>query len=371
MMRVLIVGAGVAGLATARGLVRAGHEVEVYERAPALRTSGGSVTLWSGSTGILRDLDVDLTGAGQRIDAMESWSHDGRRLFTVDIAAVARRYGTPNVHIPRQRLVERLAGVLPDGVLRLGFTCTYVDHERGEIGFADGSTARGDVVVGADGRSSVVRDHFWGADPAELTEWVTWQGFVRSPADFVSSHRALMINGPEGLCGLIPAGEGLLLWWFDHRIDNRPPASPIKTLVQRFEGWAAPVPEILASIGEIDHFPHHRHRVPKIWGRDCATLAGDAAHSMPPSMAQGVNQALEDAWTLARELEGPGPVAERLRRYERIRSRPAGRAANLAATENTNKHRYQAPMRLVPDALLTAGYVALLRQLSTYLATTT
>jgi FAD-dependent urate hydroxylase len=370
-MRVLVVGAGVAGLAAARGLVKAGHEVEVYERAPALRAAGGSVTLWSGSTGILRDLKVDLSGVGRRIDAMESWSYDGRLMLTVDVAAVARRYGTPNVHLPRQRLVERLADGLPDGVLRLGFTCTEVDHERGEIAFADGSTARGDVVVGADGRSSVVRDHLWGADPGQVTGWVTWQGFIRGPLDLVSSHRALMITGREGLCGLIPAGEGLLLWWFDHRAGHRQrlPASPVEALAGRFGDWAAPVPEVLASIGQIDRFAHHSHRVPKIWGRGCATLAGDAAHSMSPTMAQGANQGLEDGWTLARELCGPGPVAERLRRYERIRSRQVARAADLAATESTNKYRPPALMRLVPDALVTAGYIAWLRRVSTYLST--
>jgi FAD-dependent urate hydroxylase len=172
-MRVLVVGAGVAGLAAARGLVRAGHEVEVYERAPVLSTAGGSVTLWSGSTGILRDLEVDLTGVGRRIDAMETRSPDGRLMLTIDVAAVARRYGTPNVHLPRQRLVERLADGLPDGVLRLGFTCTHVGHERGEITFADGSTVRGDVVVGADGRSSLVRDHLWGADPGAVNHEFT------------------------------------------------------------------------------------------------------------------------------------------------------------------------------------------------------
>jgi FAD-dependent urate hydroxylase len=370
-MRVLVVGAGVAGLAAARGLVRAGYEVEVYERAPGLRTAGGSVTLWSGSTGILRDLEVDLTGVGRRIDTMESRSYDGRLMLTVDVAAVARRYGTPNVHLPRQRLVERLADGLPDGVLRLGFTCTHMDHERGEITFADGSTARGDVVVGADGRSSVVRDYLWGADPCQITEWVTWQGFARGPLDLVSSHRALMITGREGLCGLIPAGEGLLLWWFDHRADHREPlpASPAEALAERFGDWAEPIPEVLASIGAVDRFTHHRHRVPKVWGRGCATLAGDAAHCMPPTMAQGTNQGLEDGWTLARELDGPGPVAERLRRYEGIRSRQAARAANLAATENTNKYRPQALTRLIPDALATAGYIAWLRRVSTYLST--
>ncbi|MDH2430586.1 FAD-dependent monooxygenase [Sphaerisporangium sp. TRM90804] len=372
-MRVLVAGAGVAGLAAARALLNAGHEVQVYERAPSPRLEGGSVTLWSGGTGILADLGVDLTGAGRRIDTMQTWNHRGRRLLTVDVAAVARRYGTPNVHLPRRHLIQRLAAGLPDGVLRFGHTCAHVDPERGELAFAGGGTARGDVVVGAEGRASVVRDLLWGADPGRMTGWITWQGYTTGPPELAGSHRALMVVGPQGLCGLIPAGEGRLLWWFDHRTDHRepPPASPAAALTERFGHWASPVPEVLARIGEADLFRHHRHRVPKVWGRGRATLAGDAAHSMPPTMAQGANQALEDAWTLARELDGPGPVADRLRRYERARSRRAARAANLAATEMTDSHRAQSLTRLLPGRLVTAAYIAWLRRVSTYLASTT
>lgn len=368
-MKVVIVGAGVAGLAAARGLAGAGHEVEVYEQAPALRTAGGSVTIWSGGTGILHALGADLSGVGRRVDSMETWTHDGRRLGAVDLSAVARRYGAPNVHLPRQRLVERLAAGLPGGVLRFGARCVRVDPERGEVELACGSTVRGDVVVGADGRFSTVRDRLWGGDPARVTPWVTWQGYVTAPAELVSSHRILLIVGPEGMCGLTPAGEGLLLWWFDHRRDD-PPAGPGRTLAERFGGWSSPVPEVLAAIdGRIARFSHYHHRVPTVWGRGRATLAGDAAHSVPPAMAQGANQGLEDGWALARELDGPGPVPDRLRRYERVRSRRMALVAALAGTEMTSDHRRHGRLiRLVPDALLTTAYAAWLRWTSTYLA---
>lgn len=368
-MRIVIVGAGIAGLAAARGLVEAGHEVEACERASALRTAGGSVAIWSGGTGILRDLGVRLDGVGRRVDSLETWTHDGRRLGAIDLAAVARRYGMPNVHVPRQRLVERLAEGLPGGVLRFGARCVRVDPERGEVELADGRTVRGDAVVGADGRFSVVRDQLWGGDPACLTRWTTWQGYVTAPADLVSSHRILLIVGPEGVCGLAPAGEGQLLWWFDHSGDHPPVRA---ALAERFGTWASPVPEVLAALdGQIDRFPHYRHRVPKAWGYGRVTLAGDAAHSMPPAMAQGANQSLEDGWTLARELDGPGAIPDRLRRYERIRSRPAALVAALSGIELTNDHRRHGRlMRLIPDTLATTAYSIWLRRTSTYLTAT-
>ncbi|MER7502758.1 FAD-dependent oxidoreductase [Nonomuraea pusilla] len=125
------------------------------------------------------------------------------------------------------------------------------------------------------------------------------------------------------------------------------------------------MPDVLGAIDGIDCFPHHRYRVPLVWGSGAVTLAGDAAHTMPPTMAQGANQALEDAWALARTVAA-GPVP-RLRAYERARARVARRSARPAATEATNLHRPAAG--LVPDRLATMLYTAWLGRASTYLLT--
>ncbi len=155
-----------------------GHEVTVAEEAAALRTGGAAVTLWSNGTGILRDLGVSLDGVGAPIDVLEQRDADGRRLVSVDVARAARVHGHPHVCLPRRRLLERLMDALPDGVVEFGRACTGVSQEGGTVraGFADGSVGEADLVVGADGRRSVVRDQLWGGDPAEPTGWGTWQG---------------------------------------------------------------------------------------------------------------------------------------------------------------------------------------------------
>ncbi|MGC0417417.1 2-polyprenyl-6-methoxyphenol hydroxylase-like FAD-dependent oxidoreductase [Embleya sp. AB8] len=152
----------------------------------------------------------------------------------------------------------------------------------------------------------MVRRHVWGTNPTTPTGWVTWQGLGPVDVDVVSARRGLMIVGPEGMCGLLPAADGLLQWWFDvRRSPAEPaPASPIAALRARFGHWATPVPEVLAAVtdADIEFFAHRRHRVPRSWSLGRTTLIGDAAHTMPPTVAQGGNQALEDAWTLARAL---------------------------------------------------------------------
>ncbi|GAA3819796.1 FAD-dependent urate hydroxylase HpxO [Sphaerisporangium flaviroseum] len=373
-MRVLVIGAGVGGLAVARALGADGHEVTVFERAPGLRTTGAALTLWSNGTGILAELGVSLEGVGAAIDVLQQWDAHGGLLMSVDVAHAAGTYGHPHISLPRRRLLERLADGLAPGVISFGKACTGIgqDGARVRAQFADGTSAEGDLLIGADGHHSAVRDHLWGGDPTEPSGWATWQGLGPVPIDVVTSRRGLMIVGREGLCGLMPAGEGLLQWWFDLRWSpgDPIPASPVAALRERFGGWGAPVGDVLASVGDADveWFPHHRHRVPRRWGSGRATLVGDAAHTMPPTRAQGANQALEDAWALATALREARDVPAVLREYERARSRRAGVVARQAGSESTNKYR-PTLARLLPDVLLSRYYTRWLKRVSDYLAT--
>ncbi|MFI6818613.1 FAD-dependent oxidoreductase [Nonomuraea sp. NPDC050328] len=355
--RVVVIGAGIAGLATARALLADGHEVEVYEAAPELRATGGSVTLWPGATGILRELGVDPAARGSRLSAMESYTTRGRRLFTVDLADIERRLGRPSVHIVRRDLVELLAEGVP---ITYGAEVAAVDPDRAEATLADGRTIGGDVLVGADGRRSVVRGALWEQDPARLSGWVTWQGFVSEPDSGVIR----MATGRQGLFSLAPAGGDRLLWWFDTRAapgsrlwEDEP--DPVAALRERFGSWrAGPLQWLWPQLGDAQFFPHYRHAVPEVWGRGAVTLAGDSAHTMPPALAQGANQGIEDAWALRGSLED-------LRAYERGRAKVVRRPAVLAGFEMTS--RPQPPM---PSALVTGLFARLLRAFSGYLLTT-
>ncbi|WP_433438516.1 FAD-dependent monooxygenase [Nonomuraea sp. CA-141351] len=360
-MDILVIGAGVGGLAVARGLLAAGHRVRVYEQAPGRRNGGKALLIWSNGNAVLNDLGVGLDGAGARIDRIDALTSDGRLRTSMNIAHAADRFGFVTKAISRRHLLERLADGLPDDLVRHGMGCRSVTQDNGQVTatFSDGSTDTGDMLIGADGHHSVVRRHLWGEGAVQPATFGTWQGLSPIDIDLAGTHRHLMITGREGACGLMPAGEGLLQWWFDMRwspADPRP-AAPLAELRRRFGHWASPVPEVLAAASEddLEFFGHHWNKVRQVVGEGRISLVGDAAHTMPPTLGQGANQTLEDAWVLGRELakDGDDP-AVRLRAYEKARYPHISLVSRLAKRNPANLRIPPLIGRLFPETSQTA-----------------
>ena len=337
-MRVLVIGAGVGGLAVAQGLLDQGHEVHVFEHADALRNGGAAVTIWSNGTAALKELGVSLDGVGRELHSLRSMTDSGRLLWEADLDEVTELLGSPTVEIPRRTLLSLFADLLPVDAFHFGRRCVDVrEYPRHvEVEFADGTRETGDLVIGADGQRSVVRQKVLGGEPARLTGWASWQGLTRSDLPVAQGTRTLNIAGRYGHCGLIPAGNGLLHWWFDTPWRVGDPELSVANLREVFAGWPEPVEAVLASITDDDlgFFPHIRHQVPRVWGGRRSTLLGDAAHAMPPAVAQAANQTLEDAWMLTQSLAGVTDsvaLTARLRSYERERRPRVAKVSRTAA----------------------------------------
>ena len=376
-LRVLVVGAGVGGISVARGLLRDGHDVAVFERREDASAGGGAVTIWSNGDTVLAQLGVDMDGAGQLLSNLQVLTSTGRRIANLDLGAIVGRLGAPVRMVPRRVLLDRLLEHFPADRIRFNSRAVKVlDTERGvRIEFDDGSSAEGDVLIGADGLHSKVRDVV-GAPRAEPTGWCSWQGLVTIP-DVGDKHAALMVIGDHGNLGLWPAGGSDVQWWFDlpWSQDFVRPERPIDVIRSNFTGWCDSVDRVLAMLTDDDladsPYPHFRHPIPGP-GQGAMTLLGDAAHTMPPTLAQGTNAALLDTMVLRKALSGfrgatngsTGELVRALRWYESTRRRSVTAVSRVASLQVSHSEAVLRPAAMVSDRFMTWGLTTFLRSVS-------
>ena len=377
-LRILVVGAGVGGISVARGLLRDGHDVTVFEQRPDVTAGGGAVTIWSNGATVLAQLGVDMDRAGQLLSTVRVVTSTGRPLATLDMTAIADRLGAPVRMVPRRVLLERLLEGFPADRIRCNSRAVEVvsTHSGVRVEFEDGSSAEGDLLIGADGLHSMVRD-IVGAQDAEPTGWCSWQGLVTLP-DAADKHVALIVVGEHGSLGLWPAGGCDLQWWFDlpWSADFVRPKRPIDTIRSHFTGWSDLADRVLATLTDDDlarsPFPHFRHPIARTPGQGALTLLGDAAHTMPPTAAQGANQALLDTMVLCKALSGfrigmnssNSDLSSALRWYENTRRRKVKAVSWVASLQVSHRESVLRPAAMIPDRFMTWALTMFLRSVS-------
>jgi FAD-dependent urate hydroxylase len=379
-LRVLVVGAGVGGISTARGLLRDGHDVTVFERRPDMQAAGGAVTIWSNGATVLGQLGVDMDGAGQPLSTLRVATSTGRPVATLDLTAIAERLGAPVRMVPRRVLLDRLLEGFPtDRIWCNARAVGVVTTQNGvRLEFEDGSFAEGDLLIGADGLHSMVRDTV-GAQSAEPTGWCSWQGLVTLP-NLADKQVAQMIIGEHGSLGLWPAGGSDVQWWFD--LPWSPefvrPRHPIDLIRSNFTGWSDSVDRVLATLTDEDlapsPFPHFRHPIPRP-GQGAVTLLGDAAHTMPPTLAQGTNQALLDTMVLCKALSefrkgsnglrgSNRDLPSVLRWYENTRRRQVEAVSWVTTLQVSRSESALRPAAMISDRFMTWVLTRFLRSVS-------
>jgi FAD-dependent urate hydroxylase len=379
-LRVLVVGAGVGGISIARGLLRDGHDVTVFERRPDMQAAGGAVTIWSNGATVLGQLGVDMDGAGQPLSTLRIATSTGRPVATLDLTAIANRLGAPVRMVPRRVLLDRLLEGFPtDRIWCNARAVGVVTTQNGvRLEFEDGSFAEGDLLIGADGLHSMVRDTV-GAQSAEPTGWCSWQGLVTLP-NLADKQVAQMIIGEHGSLGLWPAGGSDVQWWFD--LPWSPefvrPRHPIDLIRSNFTGWSDSVDRVLATLTDEDlapsPFPHFRHPIPRP-GQGAVTLLGDAAHTMPPTLAQGTNQALLDTMVLCKALSefrkgsnglrgSNRDLPSVLRWYENTRRRQVEAVSWVTTLQVSRSESALRPAAMISDRFMTWVLTRFLRSVS-------
>ncbi|MDS0282631.1 FAD-dependent monooxygenase [Haloarcula onubensis] len=348
---IAIVGGGICGLTAAVALEQRGHSPTVYEAATEYRPVGAGILLQTNALLVLDRLGLAdaVCAAGTRLDGGGLRSPEGRFMTRFDLDGVERReFGYGFVAIHRADLQRILLEEL-DTDVRTGMDCVGVDGtESPVVHFEDGTTVRPDILVGADGIHSTVRDAVApDVDPRPL-DGVAYRALVTLELPEAYRTQGFEIWGDGAYAGGSPVDEDRFYWFATApeplTADDAAPETVEAALRDHLAGYPEPIPAILDGLDPAELVVTGLEDLPSLptWSRGRVVLAGDAAHAMLPFAGQGAAQAIEDGLGLADTIDTYGSherafaayEGERKPRADRVRaeSRRLGRLGTMQST---------------------------------------
>jgi salicylate hydroxylase len=365
-IKVAIVGAGIGGLTAACALRQRGLEVEVYERALELGEVGAGVQIGPNSFKVLRALGLENAIRAHAFEPTNRVSlkwDDGSLRSRVPMKGVHEaEYGAPYLTAHRADLHAILRRLVPESSVHLGKQCVgaFSSSAGASARFQDGSEVEADIVIGADGIRSTLRQQLFGADEPRFTEMMCWRCMV--PMEFVPTrvgpndsvilergeHFAWL--GPNGHVICYPIGDGSMLNIFAGRVSDTwveeswSVPSSREELIAAYAGWDEALLNMFRRVehcfkwGIFDRDPQPE------WVRGRVALLGDAAHPTMPTLAQGANMAIEDGYVLARHLaNADGEIEDALRAYMRERMPRTSRITMQSREQFANNRKVPPP----------------------------
>ena len=372
-MKIGIIGGGIGGTATARALLNKGFDVTIFEQARAFGEVGAGVQITPNAVKAIMGLGLEqaLYKAAFYLQSVVSrhW-HSGQQNFRIDLGSEFRTYyRAPFIHIHRADLLDIFAAGLPPEICRFTMRCTGVTQTEGgaRAEFADGSHFDADLIIGADGVRSVVRQTVFGAGDLRWTGHQCYRALV--PTGGVVDHTAPVSAfwmGPKAhvVTYYVKGGDAVNIVavteapeWVEESWSTR--ASRDEMLAD-FDGWHPDLQRLFAGVTDVFNWGLFDRDPMDGWNKGAVTLLGDACHPMLPFLSQGAAMAIEDAYVLAEALAlHPGSLGtalsayqdERLPRTARVQleARERGRTYHLPTEEEMAARDAEYARRAIED----------------------
>jgi 2-polyprenyl-6-methoxyphenol hydroxylase-like FAD-dependent oxidoreductase len=371
--KALIIGAGIAGPIAAILLKRAGFEAQVFEAWPYSTGIGGGLQIAPNGMHVLAaaGLAEEIISRGSVAEAFELYSQSGGRLGAINMN-MQQRFGQPAVNMRRATLNEAIVNKAWCENVELFFEKRLIRIEdRADqpvvAHFADGSSAEGDFLIGADGVHSVVRTHVVPDGPKPFdTGLIGFGGFVpRSLLEHCGIGQRVQTTFGQsgffgyGFCSSDP--EDGVMWWSTQPAPVGVDAATFRAMSQAtlkrhllsfHAGWHDPIPQILEAAENIVVTATLDVATLPTWSRGRTLLIGDAAHATSPHAGQGASIALEDAFRLACLLQDGEEFGVTFEKFERERRPRAERIVAVARRNGNSKREFSRTGAWIRDRMI-------------------
>ncbi|MEV6164842.1 FAD-dependent oxidoreductase [Streptomyces sp. NPDC052052] len=308
---VLVVGGGIAGMATAIALADRGHTVEVAERNPDWSVTGWGLSLTGPSLRALHSLRLSdaCVERGFGITQISHCDSAGQVRGLTDLPLLLGTDRPAFAGLSRGTLhdILREAAVGKGAVLRNGMSVEALQHTADgvTVRMTDGTVRHVDLVVGADGIRSVTRELLGISAKPEYTGQMVWRAIVRRPEWATTLHT---FSGPVHNAGLIPIAQDQAYVFLTENyadpgvLPQEELADRMRDLLSAFSGRVAEVAATITDPDLVVRRPVQAGIVDGPWHRGRVLLIGDAAHAPSPQLVSGAALAIEDSLVLAEEL---------------------------------------------------------------------
>ena len=328
--KVGIIGSGPAGLATAIALEQQGIEVHIYERAKAFRPIGAGLTLSPNGLRSLNTIDRDIVRQlklkGSEIRRFKVRTSK-RGWSIVNQKVSGKEYDLPFLAVRWFDLQQILKSKLKSAKIHLDRQLVSLEqnHHSVKLFFADRETTDVDLLIGADGIRSLVRQQLFGAKEPVYSGWMTWRGVLKYQHSLLPPHQASVFANKGKIFLVMDNGDGHISWSLEmlsKSSDRSNNAQEVKERVfKELTKWHPVVQEVVEQTDAdiIVERPVGKPLILDKWTSDRIALIGDAAHYMGPHLGQGTNTTFEDVWELSSCLFQSENLSQALKHYEKNR----------------------------------------------------
>lgn len=334
-MTYTIAGAGIGGLTLAIALNKNENEAKVYEQAPDLKPVGAGIVLASNAMQVYQKLGLQgqIEASGHLIHQMNITRQDLTPISKVPLKHLEQKYGVRAVAIHRGILQQILANSIDRNAIGLSKKINRIEQNDTDVllDFEDGSSHSTDVLIGADGIHSTIRNHLFPSTQIRKAYQKCWRAVVNFSLPDQYHHQLFEAWGPGSRFGFGRIDRNHVYWYALKSIGKQEDPLFKESPAPYFDDYHPLIQELMNSTpqeavhtdGIFDLKPIKR------WINGNVCLIGDAAHATTPNMGQGACQAIEDAYVLAGCLQRL-PVQKAFEAYNTHRRKKAHMVVNMS-----------------------------------------